>query len=89
MSYVNKTCKDKRTGAGEASVKASLTPRQMEFLDAFRYLVERGEGISPTLKELAEELHVRQSTIRYFVRRMTAKGYLSGQKGKFRTLRAL
>jgi DNA-binding MarR family transcriptional regulator len=89
MSYVDRTPKERDGEPEGGSVRASLTSRQMEFLEAFRYLVERGEGISPTLKELADELKVRQSTIRYFVRRMTAKGYLTGQKGKFRTLRAL
>lgn len=89
MSYVNGTGKEPEKAIPEPPVRATLTPRQVEFLDAFRYLVERGESISPTLKELAEELHVRPSTIRYFVRRMTAKGYLTGKKGKFRTLRAL
>jgi DNA-binding MarR family transcriptional regulator len=89
MSYVSGTRKAELPVQEGSSGRGNLTSRQMEFLDAFRSLVERGEGISPTLKELADELQVRQSTIRYFVRRMTAKGYLTGQKGKFRTLRAL
>lgn len=89
MSYVSETRNPQEKGLRGCSTRPLLTPRQVEFLDAFRYLVERSEGISPTLKELAEQLHVRQSTVRYFVRRMVAKGYLTGQKGKFRTLRAL
>lgn len=89
MSYVNRTCKEKEQLQGGSIPKASLTSRQAEFLDAFRFLVQQEEGISPTLKELAEQLRVKQSTIRYFVRCMTAKGYLTGQKGKFRTLRVL
>jgi DNA-binding MarR family transcriptional regulator len=71
------------------SLRSSLTSRRVEFLEVFRRLMAQGQGNSPKLKELADELHVKQSTIRYFIRRMTAKGYISSRKGKFRTLRSL
>lgn len=80
MSHVEDTCTKGR---------ADLTNRQRDFLTTFHALVDRTSGISPTLKELAEEMGVCQATVRYFVRRMVAKGYLTGEKGKFRTLRAI
>jgi DNA-binding MarR family transcriptional regulator len=66
--------------------KQSLTSKQAGFLGNIRVLLERSNGIPPTLDEMAEFGGVAKGTAAAFVRRLIQKGYLRRTPGKFRSL---
>lgn len=63
-----------------------LTARQKESLDAFRAIVKRNRGVSPSLEEIAAELGVKKATAQDFVRQLLKKGYIVRNTGSYRSL---
>jgi DNA-binding MarR family transcriptional regulator len=63
------------------------TQREAECLRAFRRLVKRYPGVSPSLQELATEMGVKKATVQGFVDRLLAKGVLKRRAGVHCSLR--
>jgi SOS-response transcriptional repressor LexA len=74
---------------GEITVKASLTTRQVAVLNQLREFI-KAHGYSPTVRELMKPLGIVSTNgIKVHLDALRAKGVVTWQEGKPRTLRLL
>lgn len=76
-----------KKGRGRPIVK-TLTPSQQRLLKTLEHLIER-EGLSPTLRELADELDQGVASVYKQVLRLERNGYVGRTTGKSRSLTVL